>query len=61
MNVQTLKNGAVNFIEKPFKYEELLMPISEVIALSQKDKLKKMRPGSLKALVLLLHQENLKY
>jgi len=38
ISVQTLKKGAVNFLEKPFKEEELLNSISEAIVLSQKNK-----------------------
>jgi two-component system response regulator FixJ len=36
MSVQALKNGAVNFLEKPFKDEELLNSVSEALALSRK-------------------------
>jgi FixJ family two-component response regulator len=38
LSVQTLKKGAINFLEKPFKEEELLNSISEAIVLSQKNK-----------------------
>jgi FixJ family two-component response regulator len=34
MSVQALKKGAFNFLEKPFKDEELLQSVSEAIALS---------------------------
>lgn len=36
MSVNTLKKGAVNFLEKPIKHEELLASISEALALSKK-------------------------
>jgi FixJ family two-component response regulator len=36
MSVQTLKKGAVDFLEKPFKDDELLRSISSAIILSQK-------------------------
>jgi FixJ family two-component response regulator len=36
MSVQALKKGAVNFLEKPFKDDELLRSVSEALALSQK-------------------------
>jgi FixJ family two-component response regulator len=35
LSVQTIRKGAVNFLEKPFKEEELLNSISEAIALSK--------------------------
>jgi FixJ family two-component response regulator len=35
LSVETLKKGAVNFLEKPFKNEELLDAVSEAILLSQ--------------------------
>jgi FixJ family two-component response regulator len=38
MSVETLRKGAVNFLEKPFNEEELLKSISEAIALSHKMK-----------------------
>jgi FixJ family two-component response regulator len=41
MSVNTLKKGAVNFLEKPFKDEELLSSISEALALSNKIKAEK--------------------
>jgi FixJ family two-component response regulator len=48
MSVETLKKGAVNFLEKPFKEDELLISITEAIELSKKnieerDKVKKAR------------------
>lgn len=35
LSVQTVRKGAVNFLEKPFKEEELLSSISEAIELSK--------------------------
>ena len=34
MGVKTVKKGAVNYLEKPFKVEELLLSITEALALS---------------------------
>ena len=36
MSVQALKKGAVNFLEKPFDDNELLLSVNEAMALSQK-------------------------
>jgi FixJ family two-component response regulator len=36
MSVKALKNGAVNFLEKPFSEDELLQSINEALAMSQK-------------------------
>jgi FixJ family two-component response regulator len=36
MSVQALKKGAFNFLEKPFKDEELLQSVSGAVALSKK-------------------------
>ncbi len=41
MSVQTLKKGAINFLEKPFKDEELLRSITEAVELCQKLKFEK--------------------
>jgi FixJ family two-component response regulator len=38
MSVITLKKGAINFLEKPIKNEELLQSIAEALALSKKSK-----------------------
>ena len=38
MSVRTLKNGAFNFLEKPFKDEELIKSVSEAIELSRRIK-----------------------
>jgi two-component system response regulator FixJ len=37
MSVQTLRKGAINFLEKPFKEEVLLKSISEAIELSEQN------------------------
>ena len=36
MSVQALKSGAVNFLEKPFKDEELIRSVEEALLLSRK-------------------------
>jgi len=36
MSVETIKKGAVNFLEKPFKEEELLKSVSEAVDLCRK-------------------------
>ena len=36
MSVSTLKKGAVNFLEKPFKDEDLLQSVTEALAISRK-------------------------
>jgi FixJ family two-component response regulator len=36
MSVETVKKGAVNYLEKPFNEEELLQSVSEAVALSHK-------------------------
>ena len=36
MSVETIRKGAINFLEKPFEEEELLNSVSEAIQLSQK-------------------------
>jgi FixJ family two-component response regulator len=41
MSVNTVKKGALNFLEKPFKNEDLLHSISEALELSQILKAKK--------------------
>jgi FixJ family two-component response regulator len=41
MSVNALKKGAVNFLEKPFKDEELLQSVAEALTLSQKLKTEK--------------------
>jgi len=64
MSVAALKNGAINFLEKPFKDEELLQSISEALAISKKikaenDELKNAR--SLIDALTLRENEVLKY
>jgi FixJ family two-component response regulator len=51
MSVQTLKKGAVNFLEKPFKEEELLQSISEALARSEKFLAAKKETGKARLLV----------
>lgn len=36
LSVETIRKGAINFLEKPFEEEELLKSVSEAIQLSQK-------------------------
>ncbi len=36
LSVETIRKGAINFLEKPFKEEELLKSVSEAVQLSQK-------------------------
>ena len=45
LSVETIRKGAINFLEKPFKTEELLNSVSEAIQLSQiyKDEFDKSR------------------
>jgi FixJ family two-component response regulator len=38
LSVETIRKGAINFLEKPFKEEELLNSVSEAVQLSQKFK-----------------------
>jgi FixJ family two-component response regulator len=52
--VQTIRKGAVNFLEKPFKEEELLNSIAEAIELSQELKTKKEETQRAKCLINLL-------
>ena len=51
MSVATLKKGAINFLEKPFRHEELLQSISEALSLSRKVKSEKQE--NLKAIQLI--------
>lgn len=50
MSVRTMKKGAFNFLEKPFKNQELLQSVSEALALSQKLKEKKGEIGKARRL-----------
>jgi FixJ family two-component response regulator len=64
MSVHTLKKGAVNFLEKPFKDEVLLNSITEAMALSQKTKQEKEETRAAKKLLNTLtprESEILKY
>lgn len=38
LSVETIRKGAINFLEKPFKEEELLHSVAEAVQLSQKFK-----------------------
>jgi two-component system response regulator FixJ len=51
MSVQTLRKGALNFLEKPFKDDELLNSVSEAIELSQKIKADKEEIRAAKILI----------
>jgi FixJ family two-component response regulator len=51
MSVQTLKKGAVDFLEKPFKEDDLLRSISSAIILSQKLREEKYETGKAQKLV----------
>ena len=51
LSVQTIRKGAVNFLEKPFKEEELLSSISEAIELSKDLKVEKEEINNAKNLV----------
>jgi FixJ family two-component response regulator len=64
MSVQALKKGAVNFLEKPFKEEELLQSVSEALALSRKLKAEKEESKTARILIDTLtprEKEILKY
>jgi FixJ family two-component response regulator len=54
MSVQTVKKGAVDFLEKPFKDDELLRSISSAIILSQKLRDEKAEAGKAKKLIVAL-------
>jgi FixJ family two-component response regulator len=51
MSVQTMKKGALNFLQKPFKNEDLLQSVSEALALSQKLKEKKEEMNKARSLI----------
>ena len=64
MSVQTVKKGAVNFLEKPFKEEELLQSIDEAMELNRKYKSEKDESVKARALIDSLtprEQEILKF
>jgi FixJ family two-component response regulator len=54
LSVQTIRKGAVNFLEKPFKEEELLSSISEAIELSRELEAEKEETRKAKDLIELL-------
>lgn len=54
LSVQTIRKGAVNFLEKPFKEGELLNSISEAIELSRELKKEKDETQRAKDLIKLL-------
>jgi FixJ family two-component response regulator len=54
MSVSTLKKGAVNFLEKPIKDEELLTSIAEALALSKKLKADREEIDSARRLIEVL-------
>ena len=51
MSVETIRKGAINFLEKPFEEEELLNSVSEAIQLSQKLKEKQDKSRMAKKLI----------
>jgi two-component system, LuxR family, response regulator FixJ len=51
MSVRTIKKGALNFLEKPFKNEELLQSVTEALVLSQKLKEKKEKTNKARNLI----------
>jgi len=54
LSVQTIRKGAVNFLEKPFKENELLHSIAEAIELSRELKTEKDEISRAKGLIELL-------
>ncbi|MEI6682528.1 MAG: response regulator [Bacteroidota bacterium] len=64
LSVQTIRKGAVNFLEKPFREEELLNSISEAFMLSHETKKERDKARSAKSLIEMLtprETEILKY
>jgi two-component system, LuxR family, response regulator TtrR len=51
LSVQTIRKGAVNFLEKPFQEEELMSSIAEAIELSKELKIEKDKTKNAKNLV----------
>jgi len=51
LSVETIRKGAINFLEKPFKQEELLNSVSEAIQLSQRLKEKQDKSRIAKKLI----------
>ncbi|MFN8257075.1 MAG: response regulator [Bacteroidales bacterium] len=54
LSVQTIRKGAINFLEKPFKEDELLNSIAEAIELSKELKKAKDESNKAKRLIELL-------
>jgi FixJ family two-component response regulator len=54
LSVQTIRKGAVNFLEKPFKEDELLHSVAEAIELSRELKTEKDEISRAKDLIELL-------
>ena len=64
MSVCALKKGAFNFLEKPFKEEELLQSVAEAIVLSKRIKTERVEVDNAKRLInslTLRETEILKY
>ncbi len=64
MSVETIRKGAINFLEKPFDEKELLNSVAEAILLSEKLKMEKEKFGIAKKLIDTLtprEMEVLKY
>jgi len=51
LSVEAIRKGAINFLEKPFKEEELLNSVKEAIELSQKFKENEDKTRSAKSLI----------
>jgi FixJ family two-component response regulator len=51
LSVETIRKGAINFLQKPFKEEELLNSVAEAIQLSQKFKEEQDKSRSAKSLI----------
>jgi FixJ family two-component response regulator len=50
-SVKTIRKGAINFLEKPFKEEELLNSVAEAIQLCKKNKVEQEKSTSAKNLI----------
>jgi FixJ family two-component response regulator len=64
LSVETIRKGAINFLEKPFMEEELLQSVSEAILLSEKIKEEQDKTSTAKKLIQSLtprETEILKY
>jgi FixJ family two-component response regulator len=51
LSVETIRKGAINFLQKPFKEEELLNSVAEAIQLSKKNKDEQEKSRSAKNLI----------